>query len=418
MRKGTVALLPLVVVFFSIAAFLGVMYFALPTEKKAVVNTNVGDSTNVTAVTNVNSVSTTNVVLEENSGSAKGETNENTNTVSNTNSTQGLENIKNSKSPIKNSHILESDLFSTPYNRGDVSQMACNDEYCLMASSSAGWVYHLVKYEKGTFIDLTQQIDNFQAPYQFQPRWNGQYWLIPYGNEVLKYDGQHITVLKIPGNVAGNACNVTDVVWNEKTWMLMTMCTYANSSGGVILEYDGTTFWMKTSSYPGVTRLAWNGQEWAFAGQKVSASGSATPVTTVFVTFDGTNWKDYSSQFSTTAGLSVSAIVWRGQSWWVSFQSGPGQPTSHLYSFDGSKLTDQAGFLRGFKDADVGHLLNDPIFTIGAYRNKALNIVQGGQTYDLSAYLPSDVMSLARQSSTTLLVGLDQGRILQLELSQ
>ncbi len=417
-------LVPALITFFSLAAFLGVMYFSFSSTNA---HRQTGTNTNLVACTSEGKVCPDGSVVgrtgpncafaecpETNNANVQTKTNDSTDTNTNIVGNTNTESIQ-----LPATTFFHSDLFATPYSAGDVSEIACNATYCLMASSSAGWYYTLLKFENKKFFVVDTAINEQAHVYKFHPVWNGQYWLLPYGNDVLKYDGQKLSKLSIPGNIGNNACTVVDIAWNGAVWMLATKCNYAHSVGGVILEYDGQTFKMKSNNFSGVENIAWNGSVWAFSGEKIVQADTGDKAQTIFVTYDGNTFTDFSTLFSQTSGLTNNQLAWYNQSWWLSFTSVAGQPTPRLYSFDGNQVLSKQDILKNFDNSDVGHLVpSDLGLLVGAYRSHALNIINHDTIQDLSVYLPSPLMSIFSPTPKSILAGLDNRNVLQIEFSQ
>lgn len=332
----------------------------------------------------------------------------NTNSAPDTNTNEPFPTVI--ENPIWDVKEITSALFATPYNQGDISHLNCNDQYCLVASSSAGWVYHVLRYEQDSFSEIYSYTGtDTDRPYDPRSAWNGTYWLMTSGTALLRYDGTTASKIFIPDST----CTIKDVAWNGSYWLMATLCNAANPYGKLI-KYDGTTFTTISTEYPGITHLAWNGNEWALIGPYNNAS---TPLVEkmFFLTYDSKTFTDYSEKFVSLRNEEMSAIIWKNDEWQIAMrhQATDGE-SPLLYHFSGQYPSGSPdGF---FKDVNgnIGFLLAKNIYAIGGLKQAMLLVERNGTLHNLSSAITASIDSLAEQDANTLLIGTTNGKILRM----
>lgn len=395
---------------FAVVAFLFLIDTAINPDGSKKTSTTKVVTKNLNVNNNTNSVSATNENIVIRNGNFA--TNENTNNVPTTNTNEPFPVVE--ENPIWEVKELFSEEFKTPFNQGDISHINCNGQYCIIAATSAGWTYKIVRYENDSFTTVHSfDPQYFYKPYGLESAWNGQYWLMTSSVELLRYDGTAVTKVSLPDT----NCTIRDIAWNGSVWMVVTLCNSSNPAGK-IFSYDGENFRVISTDYAGVTQIAWNGSVWAFAGQRYSTA-NPTINKALFVTYNGTTFTDYSDKVTSMVENTVSDFVWRDR-WEIAYRPNSYDSESPLlYAFDGKTLNNITNTLIGFEKAQTGFLTTANIYSIGGFKRPALNVMYKQKLLDLSSRLNQhDVHSLAAINDHTLLVGSDGGNIIQIEFIQ
>lgn len=347
-QEGSIALLPVVTVFLSITAFLGVMWYALPSEKKTVVNTNVG-LMNVSNI-NTNTTVNTNSIVNDSSGTAKGETEGNINTAVNTNTakaqtnentnaviiTNATSNVASDESNIKNP-IKKVTTITNLFPKGPEEGFRRVNVMGDKALIAGGKYLYLYDSNSQTVTDLSDKLltsdPNVDARIAVPGGIanNGKYWILSttrVGERVHLYtfDGTTWTDLTndflsaVPNSVTGGL----NFAWNGSYWLI-------GHNPGHLVKYDGTSFTDLYSQIPNpegnVTfmDIDWNGSYFMFTMLGPGNHGRV-------YRYDGTT---FTRLTEISPDSYVTTLGWNGSYWLISGFNG-----QHMLKYDGTTITD------------------------------------------------------------------------------
>ena len=295
--------------------------------------------------------------------------------------------------------LYDSPLLDTQYGKGRVSDVKCNSQYCLMTIRSAGWQYRVLKFQNGTFTDLSNQIPGFVSGQiqQMEFSWNGSYWMIDARDRLFKFDGTTFTEIPI---VLGKEQDISTVAWNGSYWLVAVdvQCCVTDShsellhvddSGNVTKRFDI----LPDSNYPKVYSISWGNNSWLIGANLYGEGLAPRPVK--LLKYSGSGEPEDISSLLPEAGR-LEQIFWDGSEWVFNFYNSMGMPvdTAVLYSFDGSTMKDVSNRLHGFEKTSISTISGrSDFYAITGYIDPVVNVVLNGKYRDLSGYFAMYVYS-------------------------
>ena len=293
--------------------------------------------------------------------------------------------------------LYDSPLLDTQYGPGRVSDVKCNEQYCLMTIRSAGWQYRVLKFENGNFTNLSDQIPDFVPGQisQLEFAWNDSYWLVDVRDTLYKYDGSKFTEIQVTNS---EYQDISTLAWNGQYWLIgadMPCCVYSSESHLIKLDKDGNFIEripiLLNVIHPKIKSISWGNNTWLIGANEQES----TNITNKLLKYSGVGEpEDISSLLPNTGRLEQ--IFWDGSEWLFNFYNSMGMPidTAVLYSYDGEKMKDVSNRLKGFDETSISTISGRANFyAITGYIDPVVNVVLDGKFRDLSGYFAMYVYS-------------------------
>ncbi len=295
--------------------------------------------------------------------------------------------------------LYDSPLLDTQYGKGRVSDVQCNSDYCLMTIRSAGWQYKVLKFQNGSFTDLTDSLPSFDpgGTTQVQFAWNGEYWLVVSKDGLYRYNGSTFNKITID---LQNFQQVNTMAWNGNYWLISldAVCCIANQSEILHMSDDGEVSYrqpiLASLTYPAVHSISWGKNAWLIAASDRDDRGNKR--TTKLLRYAGTGQpEDVSAALPHPDTYRFEHLFWDGSRWLMHFLDiGASESAPLLYSYDGSDVTDVSDMLSGFSSTSISTISGRPSFyAVAGYIDPVANVVQNGSVRDLSGYFAMGVYS-------------------------
>lgn len=305
--------------------------------------------------------------------------------------------------------VVESELFNTGYGKGDISNIKCNDSYCLVNVSSAGWVYKILKFQNGEVSDVSSQFaDLNKESNSVNYSWNGSYWLVALNGNIYTYNGSSATKIDLPAGIFAGAYGLA---WNGSTWLISSVFMGVESRTK-FWQYDGQkiTVINQDALSGSINTVAWNGKYW-LAGGYDETSELTSPL---LYRINGNDIQNVSNLLAENSGFSVNDIIWADKSWKLSmYHRATSTETPLLLSYDGTQVSDITNQLISFQNKNADELSGDDgLYAVSAHRRPGLQVWRNGQATDLTKYIGTNNIDSLETHDDQVLAGAVNGKLL------
>jgi len=132
----------------------------------------------------------------------------------------------------------------------------CNKDHCLMYGSAKD--ERIMKYNGSKIVDITEEFSKISAvPWINEFMWNGEYWLITTGEELIKYDGNEFIRIGI-GNLS-----IAALGWNGRYWLVVLLEKQNRDYTSRLFKYNESRLEDLGQSLPvAMKKIVWSGNYW------------------------------------------------------------------------------------------------------------------------------------------------------------
>ncbi|MDP2685317.1 MAG: hypothetical protein Q8P20_09885 [bacterium] len=269
----------------------------------------------------------------------------NINTTTNSNQVTNT-NIPSDEERFKSKIIVNdySHLFVNQFHNVSIADIGCNDDYCLLSTRYQD--DRIFKFQNGNFLELTDDFRSLtylsgENVNNINFEWNGEYWMIGYGEYLITFDGKDYNKIY----TTQNKKYVSAISWNGTYWMVglnpssgnnitLDVVTVSNSSSEPKIS-DPITIYKLLSGK--ITSIAWNGEKWLIGGYKRDINSDNSPVLGLYINkAEGIEeFKDITTHIPITGRNEITGIEWYEDEWLISFLG----DDSSIYYYNDDQFT-------------------------------------------------------------------------------